>query len=86
MPGEALLWTNLIQGSVNTYAASGNTNTGKIANLLDQQTIRDLANQDIVNIINQAISQYTSNDLVGAKGFMMCSGDAGNRNVSWRLY
>lgn len=42
--------------------------------------------QDIVNIINQAISQYASDGLVGAKGYMACGGDAGGQNVSWGLY
>ena len=191
----------LIQGSVNTYAASGNTNTGHIANPLDRQTIQDLANQDIttpgyirlpvcsgqvawaswsnpsqsntsapgypcnplqgqtkcsqysyqdetssasplvtdcqilvaniqgtdgewttgigsqrdlasfgscnfgvqnsgtsgdvtyytgsqdiVTIITQAIAQFASNGLVGAKGYMQCSSDAGGQDVVWGLY
>ncbi|GKZ37253.1 hypothetical protein AbraIFM66950_008710 [Aspergillus brasiliensis] len=42
--------------------------------------------QDIVTIINEAISKYASNGLVGAKGYMECSGDAGSQKVEWGLY
>ncbi|GCB21695.1 killer toxin subunits alpha/beta [Aspergillus awamori] len=42
--------------------------------------------QDIVTIINEAISKYASNGLVGAKGYMECGGDAGSQKVEWGLY
>ncbi|PYH88504.1 hypothetical protein BO71DRAFT_467833 [Aspergillus ellipticus CBS 707.79] len=42
--------------------------------------------QNIVNIINKAISEYASNGLVGAKGYMECGGDAGSQKVEWGLY
>ncbi|KGO76570.1 Peptidoglycan-binding Lysin subgroup [Penicillium italicum] len=38
---------DLIEGSVRTYEANGNANGGPVANPLDQDTIQDLANQDI---------------------------------------
>ncbi|OJZ85163.1 hypothetical protein ASPFODRAFT_61841 [Aspergillus luchuensis CBS 106.47] len=42
--------------------------------------------QDIVTIINEAISKYASDGLVGAKGYMECGGDAGNQKVEWGIY
>ena len=42
--------------------------------------------QDIVNIINEAISLYASNGLVGAKGYMQCDGNTGSQKVEWGLY
>ncbi|WPG98091.1 Hypothetical protein R9X50_00087700 [Acrodontium crateriforme] len=39
--------SDLIEGSVNTYVANGNANGGPVANPLDQQTLQDLAQQDI---------------------------------------
>ncbi|KAH8649114.1 glycoside hydrolase superfamily, partial [Xylariales sp. PMI_506] len=43
-------------------------------------------NQDIIDIINAAISQFQFNGLVGAKGTMSCSGNAAVQNVLWGLY
>ncbi|KAL6876788.1 hypothetical protein J3F83DRAFT_769856 [Trichoderma novae-zelandiae] len=42
-----LTLSKLIAGSVNTYIANGNTNGGPSANPQSQQTLQDLANQDI---------------------------------------
>ncbi|EKV10555.1 glycoside hydrolase family 18 protein [Penicillium digitatum] len=42
--------------------------------------------QDIVNIINEAISRYASDGLVGAAGYMECSGDADHQKVKWGVY
>ncbi|KAK4496425.1 hypothetical protein PRZ48_012405 [Zasmidium cellare] len=43
--------------------------------------------QDVINIINQAISQYASNGKVGASGTMTCDGNVNsNQGVYWGLY
>ncbi|KAF2168013.1 glycoside hydrolase family 18 protein [Zasmidium cellare ATCC 36951] len=43
--------------------------------------------QDVINIINQAISQFSSNGKVGASGTMTCDGNVNsNQGVTWGLY
>ncbi|KAJ5947147.1 Glycoside hydrolase superfamily [Penicillium verhagenii] len=38
---------NLIEGSVNTYVANGNANGGPVADPVNEDTLKDLANRDI---------------------------------------
>jgi hypothetical protein len=44
--------------------------------------------QDVIDIINEAIKQFASDDRVGAKGVMSCSGTTASTkvNVEWGLY
>ncbi|OJJ46519.1 hypothetical protein ASPZODRAFT_132589 [Penicilliopsis zonata CBS 506.65] len=41
-----------------------------------------IGNQDIIDLINDSISKFQSNGLVGSKGSMSCGGSG----VAWALY
>ncbi|KAL2847859.1 putative necrosis-inducing factor-domain-containing protein [Aspergillus pseudoustus] len=42
--------------------------------------------QDVIDIINDAISQYGRGGLIGAKGFMNCNGNVKTQAVEWGIY
>ncbi|RFU79626.1 glycoside hydrolase, superfamily [Trichoderma arundinaceum] len=67
--------SDLIAGPVNTYVANGNANGGSVANPLDQQTLQDLANQDITTPVTSD-SQYAAPKSPGphGRGVTKCSG------------
>lgn len=78
-------WTTGIGGQ-RDIASFGSCNFGVQNSGVTGDVTFYTGSQDIVNIINQAISQYASNGLVGAKGYMECGGDAGSQKVEWGLY
>jgi hypothetical protein len=78
-------WTTGI-GSQRDIASFGSCNFGVQNSGVTGDVTFYTGTQDIVNIINEAISLYASNGLVGATGYMQCGGDAGGQNVQWGLY
>lgn len=53
-------------------------------------TVYKVGNQDIIDLINDSISQYESDGKIGSKGTMKCKhavgGDGNTPSVTWGLY
>lgn len=78
-------WTTGIGGQ-RDIASYGSCNFGVQNSGVTGDVTFGTGSQDIVTIIAESISLYASNGLVGAKGYMECSGDAGSQYVEWGLY
>jgi hypothetical protein len=83
--GTSGKWTTGV-GPQRTLASFGSCHFGVQNSGVSGDVTFFTGTQDIVNIINSAISLYSWNGLVGAKGNMQCGGDAGGQNVVWGLY
>ncbi|KAM0511469.1 hypothetical protein ACHAPE_009823 [Trichoderma viride] len=78
-------WTTGI-GSQRNIASFGTCNFGVNNDGTTGDVTYHTGSQDIVTIITEAISQFGSNGVVGAKGTMQCSGNVNTQNVDWGLY
>lgn len=78
-------WTTGI-GSQRNIATFGTCNFGVNNDGTTGDVTYHTGSQDIVTIITEAISQFGSNGVVGAKGTMQCSGNVNTQNVDWGLY
>ena len=78
-------WTTGI-GKQRSLASYGSCHFGVQNNGVTGDVTFFTGTQDIVNIINSAVSLYASNGLVGAKGYMQCGGDVNSQMAEWGLY
>ncbi|PYH70942.1 chitinase [Aspergillus vadensis CBS 113365] len=85
LQGKSRKWTTGI-GHQHDIAKSGSCHFGVQNVGVTGDVTYHTGSQDIVTIINEAISKYASDGLVGAKGYMECGGDAGNQKVEWGIY
>lgn len=83
--GTSGSWTTGI-GPQRDIASYGSCNFGVQNTNVTGDVAFYTGSQDIVNIINEAIALYSWNGLVGAKGYMECSGDVNTQSVEWGLY
>ena len=80
-------WTTQTVGhKQRKIASAGGCSFGVEATKVNGNVNFKVGGQDVIDIINDAISQFGSDGRIGAKGIMKCSGNVKQQEVKWGIY